>query len=135
MSDAFSSPSIKLRRRAAAEYINDKHKQRVSYGTLCKMAVLGGGPPMHKQSNGDIYYESSDLDDWCRGRVLAGTYRSTAEMPASYRRPARGREATALNASPASPRASLHQMDEAAKRDLLSAATGEPPESDGAAHD
>jgi hypothetical protein len=135
MLDAFSSLSVKLRRRAAAEYIKDKWKQRVSYGTLCKLAVLGGGPPMHKQANGDIYYESSHLDDWCRGRVLAGTYRSTAEMPASYRRPGRGREATALKRLPRVAEGVITSMDEAAKRGLFPPATGEPPESDEAAHD
>ena len=95
MPDTPTLPSVKLRRRAAADYIAQQHSQRTSYGTLCKMAVLGGGPPLHKQANGDVFYETAELDEWCRGRVLAGTFRSTAEMPATYRRPRRTGEAAA----------------------------------------
>jgi hypothetical protein len=94
-SEARKSASIKLRRRAAAEYIARQWSQRTSYGTLCKLAVLGSGPPLHKLSNGDVYYESAELDEWCRNRVLAATYGSTAEMPAAFRRPRRVGETTA----------------------------------------
>jgi hypothetical protein len=90
---------------------------------------------MHKLQNGDVYYESSDLDVWCGDRVLAGSYRSTAEMPPSYRRPGRGREATTLKRPPRVADGVITSMDEAAKRGVLPPATGEPPESDEAAHD
>jgi hypothetical protein len=129
------TPSVKLRRRAAADYIARNWGQRVSYGTLCKFAVLGGGPPMHKLSNGDVYYESTELDEWCRDRVLAGSYASTAELPASYRRPGSRREATALKRLPRLAEGVMTSMDEAAKRGLLPPAAGGQPESDEAADD
>jgi hypothetical protein len=126
MSDAFSSPSVKLRRRAAAEYIADIHKQRASYATMCKMAVNGGGPPIHKQSNGDVFYETAELDDWCRSRVLAGTYRTTAEMPSMYRRPGKGREA----ASTADPGQAAPERGRRApgRRRRISVSTADVPE-------
>ena len=96
MPDNSTLPSVKLRRSAAADYIGEAEgASGPATSTLCKLAVLGGGPPLHKLSNGDVFYELAELDEWCRNRVLAGTYRSTAEMPAAFRRPRRGREATA----------------------------------------
>ena len=94
-SEAPAPASIKLRRREAPGYIFRKHGQKASYNTLCKLAVTGGGPPMHKLVNGEVFYTPPELDEWCRNRVLAGTYRSTAEMPAAFRRPRREREAGA----------------------------------------
>jgi hypothetical protein len=82
--------STKVRRRKAADYIQEVHGQKVSPQTLARFACNGGGPEMIKLKNGDVLYETDALDDWCRSR-LAGVFNSTAEMPPIYRRPPKDR--------------------------------------------
>jgi hypothetical protein len=89
MSETLAPFSKLMRRPEAARYIREKYGQRMSPQTLARMAVDGSGPAMCKLLNGDVTYTPAALDAWAQARVLAGTFRSTAEMPGEYRRPVR----------------------------------------------
>jgi hypothetical protein len=100
MSETLSSSLKRMRRPEAAQYIREQYGQRMSTQTLARMAVEGGGPEMCKQSNGDVSYTVPALDEWAQARMLAGTFRSTSEMPGRYRRPVRWDPQPAQSESP-----------------------------------
>ena len=66
-----------LRRDAAAAYLQERWGLRCRPKTLAKLAVTGGGPPLHYAGRFPIY-EPTELDSWARGRIT-GPFGSTWE--------------------------------------------------------
>lgn len=66
----------RLRRRAASEYLSERHGIATAPATLAKLAVTGGGPEYELW--GRIpYYPTDKLDQWVHARLLAR--RSTSD--------------------------------------------------------
>jgi hypothetical protein len=75
------NPDKRVRRTAAAVYIQEKHGIPCAAKTLAKYAVIGGGPTFRKAGNVPLY-ELRDLDSWAESR-LSKPVRSTAELKAA----------------------------------------------------
>jgi hypothetical protein len=59
-----------LRRKAAAEYLEEKHGIVRAPSTLAKLAVVGGGPTFRRDGRIPLY-RTDDLDDWAESRLSA----------------------------------------------------------------
>jgi len=65
-------------RKNASKYLIEKYGPGgVTPATLAKLAVLGGGPIMHR-FNRRVAYLESDLDGWAKSRC-SGPMRSTSD--------------------------------------------------------
>jgi hypothetical protein len=71
------SSSRLLRRKAASQYLLEKHGIERAPGTLAKLAVIGGGPIFRRAGRIPLYL-ASDLDAWVLS-LLSGPMRSTSE--------------------------------------------------------
>ena len=71
---------IPLRRKDAAQYVQDMHGQPCSHKTLAKLAVVGNGPAYRKAGKFPLY-EPDDLDEWALAR-LSPKVRSSSEFRA-----------------------------------------------------
>ena len=80
---------IPLRRKDAANYVQDEHGQPCSPKTLAKLAVGGGGPAYRKAGKFPLY-EPDDLDEWALAK-LSPKVRSSSELPQVPIRDARTR--------------------------------------------
>jgi hypothetical protein len=67
-----------LRRKEAAIYVLTHWGMPLSYRTLAKLAVTGGGPAYRKAGKFPLY-EAHDLDEWVQGR-LGPKVKSTTEQ-------------------------------------------------------
>ena len=67
----------RLRRREAAEYMQEVWGVQISPNTLAKKAVTGDGPPFSKWGKWP-YYTTGDLDQYAREK-LGSPRRSTSE--------------------------------------------------------
>lgn len=67
----------RIRRRAVPEYLLTRHGIDISYSTLEKLAVIGGGPLMQYVGRFPLY-RPEDLDAWAEAR-LSPPVASTAE--------------------------------------------------------
>jgi hypothetical protein len=56
-----------LRRKQAAEYLNNKYSH-CSWRTLARLAVSGGGPAFRKCGR-MVLYAPADLDEWALSRI------------------------------------------------------------------
>jgi hypothetical protein len=63
-----SGPLRLLRRSEAAEYVRETFGIPLSYRTLAKLAVVGGGPLFRKAGRFPLY-EIADLDSWVNARL------------------------------------------------------------------
>jgi hypothetical protein len=66
-----------LRRAEAALYVKDSWGIPLSYRTLAKLAVVGGGPEFRKAGRFPLY-EPADLDAWAKAK-LGPKQRSTSD--------------------------------------------------------
>ena len=57
-----------LRRKEAAIYVAKNWGVPLSYRTLAKLAVVGGGPAYRKAGRFPLYDEA-DLNEWVRARL------------------------------------------------------------------
>ena len=71
------APRRYLRRRAAAQYVEERWGLPCQPSWLAKLAVVGGGPIFRKCGRFPVYEEAA-LDDWARSRPSA-PMRSTSE--------------------------------------------------------
>lgn len=67
----------RIRRKAVPDYLRDRHGIDISYSTLEKLAVNGGGPLMQYIGRFPLY-RPEDLDAWAEAR-LSSPVASTAE--------------------------------------------------------
>ncbi|HZQ01365.1 MAG TPA: hypothetical protein VFB13_17605 [Reyranella sp.] len=58
----------RMRRRAASDYLHQKHGVTLSVNTLAKMAVVGGGPRYRLDGRFPIY-ERDELDRFAADRL------------------------------------------------------------------
>jgi hypothetical protein len=66
-----------LRRKAASDYLQEKHGVNCASGTLAKLAVIGGGP-VFQRINRVPYYTPENLDQWVASK-LSAPMRSTSD--------------------------------------------------------
>ena len=71
-------PEKRLRRNAAAAYVEETHGIPCAPKTLAKYAVIGGGPIFRKAGKTPLY-AAGDLDAWAESR-LSKPVRSTSEL-------------------------------------------------------
>jgi hypothetical protein len=67
-----------LGRKAASDYLKERHGVRCEPATLAKYASIGGGPRYRKSGRFPIY-EPEDLDIWAAART-SRPVNSTAEL-------------------------------------------------------
>ena len=77
------TPSLYLRREAAALYVKEHWGVPCARATLAKLAVVGGGPVYRKAGRTPIY-APADLDAWAQSRIGA-PQRSTSDQPKAER--------------------------------------------------
>ena len=73
-----NTPNRPLNRREASDYLLERHGIKRSYATLCKLAVIGGGPRFRK-ANRNPLYDAADLDAWA-AEITGPRVRSTSEL-------------------------------------------------------
>jgi len=71
----------RIRRKQVPDYLRDQHGIDITYSTLEKLAVNGGGPLMQYVGRFPLY-ALSDLDAWAEAR-LSKPVHSTAERRAA----------------------------------------------------
>ncbi len=73
-----NTPNRPLNRREASAYLLEVHGIKRSYATLCKLAVVGGGPRFRK-ANRNPLYDAAELDAWA-AEITSAPVRSTSEL-------------------------------------------------------
>ena len=73
-----NTQSRPMNRREASEYLFERHGIRRTYATLCKLAVVGGGP-LFRKANRVPLYDATDLDQWV-AEITSPTVHSTSEL-------------------------------------------------------
>lgn len=68
-----------MRRDQVAAYLQSTWGIRRTVGTLAKLAVVGGGPPFHKDGRVPLY-DPALVDAWARER-LGAARTSTSDRP------------------------------------------------------
>jgi hypothetical protein len=77
---AMTTPKF-INRHSASAYLERTWGIRCKPTTLAKLAVIGGGPPFHKDGRFPLYAHA-DLDAWAKAR-LGKALRSTTEHVAA----------------------------------------------------
>ena len=66
-----------LTRREAVQYLRDELGVKRSYGHLCKLATVGGGPK-YRRLGRNVLYNPIDLRDWVK-KSISDPVSSTSE--------------------------------------------------------
>jgi hypothetical protein len=77
--------TARLRRKAASDYLFEKHGIERAPTTLAKLASAGGGPVFSHVGNVPVY-SPSDLDDWAQS-LISGPVRLASERRAARAQP------------------------------------------------